>query len=126
MYFTLQSDSAHVKLEDLASDQSFNVKVGRVNAMRQYRVLPEIVVRTLPSMAYRPHKIPRQSISVSNFYTNENLSSLSAYVVWEPADGMRLCNSFPIAFSSNKFDYIYTVFFSRYGMLLSHVFGWNR
>lgn len=85
--FYLQSDSAHVKLEGLASDESFNVTVGIVNAKREYRILPDIEVRTLPSMAYRPQTIPSESITLSDFSTDEDPNSLSAYVQWTPADG---------------------------------------
>lgn len=109
----LQSDSAHVKLEGLSPNESFNVTVGIVNAMREYRVLPEIVVRTLPSVTYRPQAIPSESITVGDFATDEDPNSLSAYVHWTPADGMCFCHSFSLAFSSNKIGY-----FLRHGLPL--------
>lgn len=95
-----------MKLEGLASDENFNVTVGIVSAMREYRVLPDIVVRTLPSIAYRPQTIPSESIIISDFATNEEPNLLSAYVQWAPADGMCFTHPFSFTYSSSKIDYI--------------------
>lgn len=96
--FCRQSDSAHIKMENLAVNTSYNVTVSIVNAKREYRHLAEtMVVHTLSSKSHRPKTILNESIVLSDFSIGEDPHSLSAFVLWKPADGMCF-----VTFSTNK------------------------
>lgn len=87
--FVRQTDSAYVKVNELALNTSYNMTVSIFNAMMEYRHLPNTMpVRTLPSRKYRPQIIPGESIDVSQFTINENPKVADVYVKWAPAEGM--------------------------------------
>lgn len=88
-YFIWQADSAVVRLENLASNTSYDVSVSIVNPMLVYRSLPVMnAVRTLPSQAHRPQVIPQERIKLRHFTMSKNPNLLDVEVQWEPAEGM--------------------------------------
>lgn len=90
IFFSIrQSDAAYVKLENLTVNTIYNVSVSIFKSMHEYRYLADtIMVRTLPSMAYRPQIIPNEHLKISNFTIDDDPKLLSAYLQWAPAEGM--------------------------------------
>lgn len=110
-----QTDSAYVRLGNLAMNTSYDVTVSIVNAMLVYRHLPDMnAVRTLPSKTHRPQIISTESIKVSHFTISENPKMLEVDVQWQPAEGM--C----FAVYSGLWENGITKRFSRFGLPL-----WN-
>lgn len=90
--FVRQTDSAYVKMAELALNTSYSVTVSIFNAMMEYRHLPHTMpIRTLPSKMYRPQIIPGKSINASEITINENPKVADVCVKWAPAEGMCFC-----------------------------------